>query len=46
MLIALIEFKNYPDMYPDKHIAAKVSEFIGEADSTLLDYRVKSEWEL
>ena len=30
----------------DKHIAAKVSEWIGEADSTLLDCRVKSKWEL
>ena len=46
MLIALVELKNYPDMYPVKHIAAKISECIGEADSTLLDCRVKSKWEL
>ena len=46
MLIALIELKNHSDMYPDKHIVAKVSECVGEADSTLLDCRVKSKWEL
>ena len=38
MLIASIKQKNYPHMYSDKHIAAKVIlECVGEIDSTLLE---------